>query len=220
MNNGLGTFAAPVQIFSGSNLHTAFDLEIADVDKDNDMDLVWFSSEGLYWGENIGSLNFVQRTIDSVDIGILSGDAHHTFDVMRLVDYDGDTDLDILTLTSYLYTSAEGIRVFKNGTVTCSISADAALVGPQTICEGSSTTITATGGSSYLWDHSLGAGATQSVSPTQTTTYEVTVTDTNNCAAADTITIYVLPKPNISAGNGQAICDGASATLTGSGGTS
>lgn len=55
--------------------------------------------------------------------------------------------------------------------------------GNQTICEGdtASISVVATGGFggpySYTWDQGLGSGSYQVVSPTQTTTYNVTVTD-------------------------------------------
>lgn len=61
------------------------------------------------------------------------------------------------------------------------------------ICEGTSetATITATGGTSYSWDNSLGSGASHTVSPSATTTYTVTVSDINSCTDTDDVTITV-----------------------------
>ena len=61
----------------------------------------------------------------------------------------------------------------------------------DTICYGSSTSLTATGGSSYLW--SPGGGTTSSIliAPLVNTLYTVTVTDINNCSASDNVNIFV-----------------------------
>ncbi len=90
-----------------------------------------------------------------------------------------------------------------------------------TICNGASTTLTASGGTSYAWSNSLGSNAAVTVSPITTTTYTVTVTDANTCTATATKTVIVnqLPTAGISP-NTVTICNGASATLTASGGSS
>lgn len=87
-----------------------------------------------------------------------------------------------------------------------------------TICEGSSTTLSASGGNNYSWDQGLGSGATHTVSPTTTTTYTVTVSNGNNCSSTDQITVTVLPPPSVSfSGLSQSYCEDASAvSLTGS----
>ena len=89
------------------------------------------------------------------------------------------------------------------------------------ICDGASTTLTATGGVSYTWDNGLGAGATFVVSPTTTTTYNVTGTDANSCTGTDAITVTVNSLPTVNAGLDQTLCDdGTSVTLSGSGAVS
>lgn len=94
------------------------------------------------------------------------------------------------------------------------------------ICNGTSATLTASGGTSYAW--STGATtAAISVSPTATTTYTVTVTNSNNCSATLTRTITVNPLPTIGvtisetsglANNDAIVCDGAFISMTASGG--
>ena len=87
-----------------------------------------------------------------------------------------------------------------------------------TICEGDSTTLTATGGDTYLW--STGATtASINVSPLSNTTYSVTVT-TNGCSANDDVMVAVNPVPIADAGVDVIICEGDSTTLTASGGAS
>lgn len=62
----------------------------------------------------------------------------------------------------------------------------------KTICRGESVLLTASGGTAYTW--STGAtSASITVSPTETTTYSVTVVDGNQCQATDTVQVTVLP---------------------------
>jgi predicted transcriptional regulator len=95
------------------------------------------------------------------------------------------------------------------------------------ICNGASATLTAAGGGTYLW--STGATtASITVTPSLTTTYNVTVTNTNGCSATASGTVTVNPLPTASvavtetsgvSSNDGIVCNGASATLTASGGT-
>jgi gliding motility-associated-like protein len=85
------------------------------------------------------------------------------------------------------------------------------------ICIGATTTLTATGATTYLWDN----GATQGgiVSPTVTTTYTVIGT-AGSCQDDDQITVTVNPLPTISAPSPNPICIGQTVTLNGQGGVS
>ena len=66
------------------------------------------------------------------------------------------------------------------------------------ICSSGSATLTANGGTSYLWnDPAASTTAAITVSPTATTTYMVTVTDANGCFAVASSTIIVNPLPVI-----------------------
>ncbi|MCG8327749.1 MAG: carboxypeptidase regulatory-like domain-containing protein, partial [Chitinophagales bacterium] len=69
----------------------------------------------------------------------------------------------------------------------------------KTICEGESTTLTATGGTSYEWNTG-GLSAAITVSPAVTTSYSVTVTDANGCENTDQVTVNVntLPQASVS----------------------
>jgi len=101
-------------------------------------------------------------------------------------------------------------------------AAPSAAVSPQTqtICTGSSVTLTASGGGTYAWSNSLGSGAVKSVSPTTATTYTVTVTGANSCTAtaSSTISVSAIPTAAIAPAT-VTVCAGANATLTASGGT-
>ncbi len=88
------------------------------------------------------------------------------------------------------------------------------------VCFGESVSITATGGTSYAWNTiPVQLTPSISVSPTDTTSYIVTVT-LNQCSKRDTVQVNVLPLPLITAGNDTTICYGTSTTLSGNGGIS
>ncbi|WP_422104545.1 Ig-like domain-containing protein [Winogradskyella sp.] len=86
-----------------------------------------------------------------------------------------------------------------------------------TICSGESTTLNATGGSTYLWN----TGDTTAqlvVSPSVTTTYTVTVEDDYGYTDEDSVTVTVIETPDISVSDDIIIFEGESTTLTASGG--
>jgi hypothetical protein len=94
----------------------------------------------------------------------------------------------------------------------------AAINGPTTICSGLSATLTASGGTGYNWNNSLGSGAIKTVSPTTATTYTVTVTDNNNCTATASQTVSVTTSPTATITGSTTVCAGSSITLTANGG--
>gem|GEM_PF-2658173 len=59
------------------------------------------------------------------------------------------------------------------------------------IVSGNSTVLTASGGVSYAWDTGQNTPSF-TVSPTETTTYKVTVSDGGNCSEVDSVTVFVL----------------------------
>ena len=65
--------------------------------------------------------------------------------------------------------------------------------GPDlTICNGSSLTLTASGGTGFVWDNGVTDGV-PFTPPLGATTYTVTGTDVNGCAATDQVVITVTP---------------------------
>lgn len=108
-------------------------------------------------------------------------------------------------------TSFDSVRVVVRDLPVAAAGADLA------ICFNKSTTLTATGGSTYLW--STGATvASITVNPSSGTNYIVTVTSTNGCSNSDTVRVNVNALPVASAGFDQVICNGTTATLSASGG--
>lgn len=82
----------------------------------------------------------------------------------------------------------------------------------KTICAGQSTTLTATGASSYNWSNGANT-ASITVSPTTTTSYIVTGM-VNNISQKDTVIVRVKPLPSVNIGNDKSICKGDSVVLT------
>ncbi|MCW3102854.1 MAG: hypothetical protein JWO09_1294 [Bacteroidetes bacterium] len=111
-------------------------------------------------------------------------------------------------------------------TATNTITVDAApTVGSMsdapanTVCAGTSVTLTGTGADSYTWDNSVTDGA--AFTPAGTMAYTVTGTTTSTgCTNTDMITITVNSLPTVSASSdapADAVCNGGAVTLTGSG---
>ena len=84
----------------------------------------------------------------------------------------------------------------------------------QTVCSGTSVTLTATGAMTYSWNNGVINGV--AFTPPTTMTYTVTGTS-NGCTGTDQVQVMVSSAPNVNAGVDQSICLGQSVTLVGSG---
>jgi gliding motility-associated-like protein len=101
------------------------------------------------------------------------------------------------------------------------------VVNPSTftICIGQNVVLTASGASSYTWSPGTGLSCTAcdstTASPSFTTTYTITGTDSHGCINTTTATVQLAQPPQLSVSPPQSICIGASVVLTatGSGGT-
>lgn len=91
---------------------------------------------------------------------------------------------------------------------------------PQTICAGTSTTLSGQGADSYSWS----GGVTDGISFTPTIgvhTYTVTGTDSNNCKGSTATTITVNGLPTVTAtADAKTVCSGTMVTLKGNGAAS
>ncbi len=119
--------------------------------------------------------------------------------------------------TTYTCVVSNAVGCLESATVTVTVGAGTPFVLPHdTICSGSSTTLTAPTtptGATYQWS----TGATTpsiTVSPSSTTNYwlEICVT---GCCFRDTNTVVVSPPITINPGLSQTICRGSSVTLGG-----
>lgn len=101
---------------------------------------------------------------------------------------------------SVIYTDANGCSATSAVTAVTVNSLPAINAGPdQTVCEGSSVTLTGTGGASYAWDNGVSDGV--AFTPVAgTLTYTVTGTDANGCVNTDQVSVTVNALPAVSFG--------------------
>ena len=90
-----------------------------------------------------------------------------------------------------------------------------ATASASAICQGVSTTLTATGASAYLWDNNAGT-STIVVTPATTITYSVSGTSTAGCINGATVTVSVFD-PVLTTSSSTAICRGNSVSLSATG---
>ncbi|MFM7177540.1 MAG: hypothetical protein ACKO0X_08985, partial [Bacteroidota bacterium] len=95
--------------------------------------------------------------------------------------------------------------------------------GNQSTCSGDPVTIAgvASGGNlpySYTWSNGAVSGA-QSVNPSSTTVYTLTVTDANGCSSQASVTVDVTPYPSLLVSQDLDICYEASTQISASGAT-
>ncbi|MES2514817.1 MAG: gliding motility-associated C-terminal domain-containing protein [Bacteroidota bacterium] len=126
--------------------------------------------------------------------------------------------------TTYTVTSDNGTGCIGTQTITVNVNTIPTLTlsaSANTICLGNSTTLNATGATSYTWNPGALTGSSALVSPTIATTYTATGDNGGGCTNTETITISVGPALTVTAtASSSTICAGTSATLTGNGATS
>lgn len=133
-----------------------------------------------------------------------------------------------LFTTTYTVTGTNGSGCANTTTKTITVNplpTVTASSGISVLCLGNTTTISATGATTYTWVPATGLSATTGImvttTPTATTTYTVTGTNSNGCINTATATITVNTLPTIIATSGSpAICIGNSTTISASGGVS
>ncbi len=139
----------------------------------------------------------------------------------------GETNATIqvtpLTTTTYTVsvTNSNGCTNTISKTITVLPAPVAGISGNLTLCQGQSTTLTASGGGTYKWSN-FQTSSSITITPSSTITYSVTVTSVNGCTAQKSVTVIVNlnPTATIAGSNPKSICPGASETLVASGGVS
>jgi PKD-like domain/Secretion system C-terminal sorting domain len=125
--------------------------------------------------------------------------------------------------TTYTVNVSNGI-CSTNLTVVVTVLNNTANAGSDvTICEGASTTLSASGGGTYSWSPSSGLSnaniANPIANPTTTTTYTVVASSACGSASAS-VTVFVTPAPIITTSGDATICAGSSTNLSASGASS
>ncbi len=128
-----------------------------------------------------------------------------------------DTMMYYVTVTdSNLCVNIDSVAVIVNPLPAADAGAD------TQICIGDGAQLNASGGDTYTWSPTTGLDdpniANPIASPTDTTTYIVTVVDSNLCVNTDTVTVIVNPLPAADAGSDINICRYDTVQLNASGG--
>ena len=100
------------------------------------------------------------------------------------------TTVYTVTGTTGSCTSTDNITVTVNPPANINAGPD------QTICSGSTTVCSGSGGLTYIWDNGINNGV--AFTPSSTATYTVAGTDANGCPGTDQMTITVIPTPIVS----------------------
>lgn len=125
------------------------------------------------------------------------------------------------TTTTYFVTGNNGVCPSQPASVTVQVIPNpvANISGNTVICSGQSTTLTATGGTSYQWSGPVNDTAQSIVvAPTATTTYFVVASNGNCSSPSSSVTVTVAPSPSANISGPPSTCAGGSATLTATGG--
>ncbi len=125
---------------------------------------------------------------------------------------------------TYSYTDANGCSNLSTQQTTVISGANISVSAvSNSICNGSSTNLLASGGQTYTWSPSAGLSSTNSASttaqPTVTVTYSVLGIDINGCTGSTTFSITVNPLPIVIATD-VSICNGQSGIISASGASS
>ena len=95
------------------------------------------------------------------------------------------------------------------------------VTSPDTaICIGDTVNLTASGGTTYLWNNGLGSGDVKTDNPTTPTTYTVYVTNADLCLDSAQINVTINSLPTITASVDTTICTGDAVNLSVNGGLS
>jgi gliding motility-associated-like protein len=117
-----------------------------------------------------------------------------------------------ITTTTYTVTGLSASGCIGTATVSLVVSPGLTInTSPtDTICEGSSATLTANsaGNATYTWNPGGQVGSSVSVSPTANTTYTVNGVDAAGCTGSTTVNILVAPTMTVSTQIDSAVCSG------------
>ena len=133
---------------------------------------------------------------------------------------NGATTASIAVITAGTYTvtvtDSIGCVGTKSQVVTVNTNPVPTITGVSTACQGSAATLTASAGfNAYLWSNGQ---TTQSINPTVSGTYTVTVTNAAGCTGSVSRTVTIVPNPTPTITGVFGVCQGNAATLTASGG--
>lgn len=128
------------------------------------------------------------------------------------------TALPVESTTYYVEVgNPEGCSTSDSIRVTVRRPADITVMTAATICNGDTTQLTASGGSTYQWSPPDGLSCTDCAaplaSPQNSTVYTVSIDNGDGCSVQREVTVTVLPLPELSVSNDTTICRSGAASL-------
>ena len=134
---------------------------------------------------------------------------------------NGSTEASISVTAGGTYSvvvaNGAGCTATASATVTVNETPMLQISGDLAVCAGSNTTLTATGGDSFVWSN----GSTNaSINVTNAGTYTVIASNSNGCTASTSAIVNVYESPTVTISGNSSICDGGVTTLTAEGGNS
>lgn len=180
--------------------------------------------------DNNGCLSYATKTVSDMEQVTISGNTTICSGQSTILSATGEgsfvwsngengsfvtvTDPGTYTITASMLNgciSSDSVVVIVNPRPSPSI------IGDDTICQGQTATLTATGGVSYIWSN----GSTDtSIVVSQSGRYFVTLTNIEGCTASANVEVTVNPLPDVTITGNSDFCQGDSTTLTASGASS
>ena len=126
------------------------------------------------------------------------------------------SSITVSTPSTYTVTASlpNGCSSIASVAVSVATAQTPTILGSTVLCQGQSTTLTANGGVSYLWNN---GSTNNNISVSQNGVYTVTATNAEGCSATTSVTVTVNPLPNVSISGNNSFCQGNSVALTASG---
>lgn len=117
--------------------------------------------------------------------GIISGQSNDSVYVSQV----GIYTVSMVSATGCVFTLSDTVTTIQLPVV-------AVASGAGSICRGDSITLSASGGSTYLWWNTANTTNSMTVSPTSTTTYTVEVKNSQGCTDTASVTVVLNPQPS------------------------
>ena len=152
-----------------------------------------------------GSTTFCQGTSTTLDAG--------SWDAYLWSDNSTGSTLVVNTPGTYTVTVTDANNCTGTSEVMVNVSASLqpVIAGDINFCEGNSTTLDAGAGfNSYSWSNNMN---TQTISPTQSGTFTVTVSDVSGCTGTQEISVTANPNPQPTITGATSFCSGNTSTI-------
>jgi hypothetical protein len=179
---------------------------------------------------NNGCSGSSSQAVTMMEQAVISGNTHicqgenTTLSVSGTGTYTWSTgshasSVTVSTPGNYIVTASlpNGCSSTASANVTVGTTPTPSILGNTVICQGQSTTLTANGGTSYVWSN---ASTNNSINVSQSGVYTVTATNAEGCSNTANVTVTVNPLPNVSIIGNSSFCQGDNVTLTATGANS